>query len=85
MSDKSSSEERGNDFGMDPIVKECFKHLHNELEQLRKEMTVARARIQVLENESKRVSDDNDNHILDIQTLRRKIRSMEEQRERFEN
>ena len=48
-------------------------------------MTVARARIQVLENESKRVSDDNDNHILDIQTLRRKIRSMEEQRERFEN
>ena len=80
MSDKSSSEERGNSFSMDPVVKECFKHLHNELEQLRKEMTVARDRIQVLENESKRVSDDNDNHILDIQNLRSRIRLMEWQR-----
>ena len=73
MSTESSSEERGSNISMDPLVKECFIEVYKQLDQLKKDLIYERTGREIMENQIEEIVDVNNRHIIELEILRRRL------------
>ena len=73
MSDKSSSEERGNNYSVDPVIAAAFLEIYQQLDQLKKDLIFEKSGREILEKYVDRLLEVSDRHIIELEVLRRRL------------
>ena len=73
MSDKSSSEERGNNYSVDPVIAAAFLEIYQQLDQLKKDLIFEKSGREILEKYVDRLLEVSDRHIIELEVLRKRL------------
>ena len=73
MSDKSSSEERGNNFSIDPIIAAAFLEIYQQLDILKRDIIFERTGREILESQLEEIMETNSRNVIEIETLKRTL------------
>ena len=73
MSDKPSSEERGNNFSIDPVIAAAFLEIYQQLDQLKRDLFFEKTGRQILESQMEVITETNDRNAIEIETLKRTL------------
>ena len=73
MSDKSSSEGRGNNFSIDPVIAAAFLEIYQQFDQLKRDLIFEKTGREILESKMQVITETNDRNVIEIETLKRTL------------